>query len=119
METDEARKFAKKAARTRAIANETVQNRQKHLAARRASYAKSRATERGEVASVMSHAHDAMETNEARKFAGKAARATARATETDEARQKRLADRRAYYAKSRAAESGEERQKRLDSLKAS
>ena len=50
----------------------------------------------------MSHANDAMETDEARKFAGKAARATARATETDEDRQKRLADRRAYYAKSRA-----------------
>ena len=52
METDEARKFAKKAA-TIAMANETVQDRQKHLAAMRASYAKSRATERGEVASVM------------------------------------------------------------------
>ena len=56
METDEARKFAKKAARTRAMANETVQDSQKRLAPRRASYAKSRATESDEVASVMSHA---------------------------------------------------------------
>ena len=138
LQLEESRKHA---AQARRRAAETDEDRQKRLAARRASYAKRRAAEtdlqkrltatRTDLAKQCAadtgeHLEEStqlpsysgpprlLQPEEPRKHTAQARR---RAAETHEDREKRLAARREFDTTSRAAETSEQRQKRLNAQK--
>ena len=127
VETNEARRNAEKAAG--ALAAESYSDRQKRLAARRASDARSRAAENNEqrqkrldilkASKAKSRATETSDRRQKRLEILAASRAKMRGTETSEQREKRLETLKASRTKSRAAETSEQRKKRLNILAAS